>query len=703
MIDVSHPYFDANQSWLSYNYRLLLEAKDESVPVQERIRYLARYSYQMDEFFRVRIPLLSALRIVSKDILDKLNLYPEPLLEHIMETVDHQFAKFDDQLASGIVPALREQGVHFYFKEQFKPEHREFVSSYFSEKVFRHLQPIFLDGRRSSKITFFEPNQLYFVLRLVRRAEIGETWFAYVNIPSPQIGRFVTMPAVGGQPHVAFLEDIVRANLGKLFPGFEVQDCFAIRAEQETELAIEDEFPLALAERIGRQLEKKNFVKPHQYFCEMGMPLDMKEYLSERLGILMGEFYERGRYLRYQDLADFPELNKKTEVAVPEAIPHAEIKAGGSVFDLLNKGDQLLHLPYHSIDPVVRFFNEAAVDPYVREIHVSLYKINADSFLVNSLISAARNGKRVVTFVELNPKLDIQENLQWARKMKEAGVRIVFSLPGLKVHAKIALVKRKVKKGWDRYAYLGTGGFYRLTSREFVDHALLTSHREITNELELLFGFLTTREQPKQYRYLPFHHLMVSQFNMNKRLIEAIDREIRNSKAGLRAAITIKIDQLQDQSFIAKLYQAGQAGVEVKIIVSECCCVIPDLPTISDNLEITRLVDRYAENSRIFYFYNRGKEDVFLSSGDWTYRNFHRRIDVGFPILDDYLKSQLIQTLKNYLADNQKLVRLDTYQNNVFVESGGTKVRAQEANYRLTSRIEHRTPTLFLSAETAKS
>ncbi|WP_373515761.1 polyphosphate kinase 1 [Persicitalea sp.] len=695
MIDVSHPYFDANLSWLSYNYRLLLEAEDDSVPPVERLRHLANYSYQIDEFFRVRIPLLVALREVSKDILDKLNLYPDTLIEHILETVENQLAKFDELLASGVVPALRDRDVHLYFKEPFKEPHLDFVQSFFVDKVFRHVQPVFLEGRRSAKITFFEADLLYLVLRLHRRGEPNDPLFAYVNIPVAELGRFIKLPKLDGKKFVAFLDDIVFSNLKMLFPGFEIQDCFALRVEREAELAIDDEFPTALAQRITRQLDKKNFTQPHHYFCETGMPDDMKAYLSDRLGIQVAEFYERGRYLYYQDFKSFPNGSNKLEYSLQKAVPHAELRPGESIFDALNRSDQLLHLPYHSIDPVVRFFNEAAVDPYVREIYVSLYKIHSHSFLVNSLISAARNGKRVVAFAELNPKFDIQENILWAKKMKDAGVKIVFSLPGLKVHAKIALIKRKIKKGWDRYAYLGTGGFYRMTSREFVDHALLTSHREITNELELLFGYLVTRDEPKKFKYLPFSSLMVSQFNMNKKIIDLIDREVKNSRSGLNAAVTVKINQLQDQSMIAKLYQAGQAGVTINIIVSDCCCLIPELPTISDNITVTRLVDRYVENSRIFYFYNRGKEEIFLSSGDWTFRNLHHRIDVGFPILDDYLRSQLLQVLRNYLADNQKLVKLDTYQNNHPVASESHKVRVQEANYRLTERIEHRTPGLF--------
>ena len=279
MIDVSHPFFDTNLSWLSYNYRLLLEAEDETVPPVERLRHLAHYSYQTDEFFRDRVPLLSALREVSKDVLDKLNIYPDHLLEHILETVDNQLTKFDELLTGRVIPALRERGVHLYFKEPFKDEHREFVRQCFVDKIFRHVQPVFLDGRRSAKITLFEPNTLYFILRLARRGEPGESWFAYVNIPVAEVGRFVKLPKLDKNKHVAFLDDLVVANMGMLFPGYEVQDCFAIRPERETQLDIEDEYPTTLAQRISRQLEKKNFLPPQSYFYEMGMPADMRETL----------------------------------------------------------------------------------------------------------------------------------------------------------------------------------------------------------------------------------------------------------------------------------------------------------------------------------------------------------------------------------------------------------------------------------------
>ncbi|QRQ99627.1 polyphosphate kinase 1 [Dyadobacter sandarakinus] len=693
MIDVAFPYFDTNLSWLSNNYRLLLEANDETVPVRERLRFLGHYAYQTKEFFRVRIPNLLAMGEVSNDIRNKLNLFPDSLLEHVFETVDNQLREFNDILTGSLLPALHEQGVHLYYREALAPEHLGFIRKFYIEKLFRHLQPVFLDSRRSVKTPFFEAHKIYLIVRMQHWESPEEDWYALVNVPSDHFGRFIELPELDGRRHFAFIDDVVRENLSLLFAGYQILESYGIRAERNTELMIEDEHPAQLAQRILKQLEKRNFVLPAQYFFESGMPLYIRQYLAEKAGIPMNEFYERGHYVHMPDLAGFPALSRRMDYPYQKPIPMQDQDDSLSIFESLQKGDQLLHLPYHSYEPIARFFNEAAIDPHVREIHVSLYKISASSFLLNSLISASRNGKRVTTYVELNTKLDIQENLQWSRKMRDAGVKIMLSEPGLKVHAKVALVKRKVQKGWERYAFLGTGGFQRLTSREIVDHALLTSHRELTNELELLFGYLSTQDEPKKYRYLPFNFLSITQFNLQRRLLDLIDREIANCNAGLKSFVTIKINQLQDHILIDKLYQAGQAGVPVQVIVSESCGLISGLPSISDNIVVSRHVDRYVENTRIFHFANRGNDEIFLSSCDWTHRNLHRRIDICFPVLDENLKNQMRQVLRNYVNDNQKSVRLDLYQNNLRIQDDTRgKVRAQEANYRLVEKIERTGP-----------
>jgi polyphosphate kinase len=698
MLDVSHPYFDSGLSWLSYTHRLLMEASDESVPLVERLRFLGRFAKEKDEFIKEKIPFNRAMTLASRDTLDKLNLYPETLLEHIRETLASQFQEFTHILTNSILPALREGGANLIFKTPFRQAHHEFLTNYFMKEVFRHIQPVFLNSRKSLKNIFPEPTVFHLIVRLYKdlhaESSSGDTeefLYACVNIPVTHTSRFVELPDLDNMKQIAFLEDVIRFNLDLIFPGYVVHDCYTIRSEKPTHPELEDELIPLYATRVAKQLEKQGFVTPQFVFHEEGMPDSLLHFLSERFDIPLDEWIEKGAYLNYSDLADFPKLGKRLEYPVLQQL--SAIRQSENIFEILSQEDQLLHLPYHSHWPILKFFNDAAIDPHVREIHVSLYKISGQSFLVNSLISAARNGKKVTAFVELNPKLTDHESPIWAKKMKDAGIKVYFSTPGLKVHAKIALIKRKVKKGWERYAYLGTGGFYRLTAAESTDHVLLTTHSEICNELELLFAYLATGQEAKKFKYLPFNFLHVSQFNMHRKLIELIDREIQHSKMGKKAAIAIKINQLQDKQLVDKLYHASRVGVSVAIIVTNGLSLIPDLPTISENITVMRIVDRFKENSRLFYFHNDGKEDLLLSSADWTHRNFHRRIDVTFPILDRGFKRTLIQMLENYLNDNQKAVRLDVYQNNVRLRSTtvSTKIRAQEANQKLIERQDLKT------------
>lgn len=693
MLDVSHPYFDSSLSWLSYTQRLLMEAGDETVPLAERLRFLGRFAKEKDDFVKEKIPFNRAMMLASKDTLDKLNLYPETLLIHIRETLATQFEEFTRILSGSILPALQDSGINLIFKTPFWPAHHEFLRNYFMKEVFRHIQPVFLSNRKSLKSIFPDPSVFHLIIRLSKDfrnegspTDSEEFHYACVNIPSSLTSRFVELPDLDNMKQIAFLDDIIRFNLDLIFPGYIVHDCFSIRSEKPTQPELEDELIPLYASRVAKQLEKQDFVTPQFVFFEAGMPESTCQYLAERFDIPLDEWFEKGDYLNYSDLMEFPRLSRKLEY--PVLLPLSAINQTENIFECLSREDQLLHLPYHSHWPILKFFNDAATDPHVKEINVSLYKISGQSFLVNSLISAARNGKKVTAFVELNPKLTDHESPVWAKKMKEAGIKVFFSSPGLKVHAKIALVKRKIKKGWERYAYLGTGGFYRLTASESTDHVLLTTNSEICNELELLFAYLATGQDAKKFKYLPFNTLFVSQFNMHRRLIEMIDREIQHSKMGKKAAILIKINQLQDKQLVDKLYHAARVGVSVTLLVTNGLSLIPDLPTISENITALRVVDRYKENSRIFYFCNDGQDDVFLSSGDWTHRNFQRRVDVAFPILDSKFKKTLIQVLGNYVNDNQKAVRLDVYQNNVPVSSSGltTKIRAQEANYKLLER-----------------
>ncbi|HEV7381902.1 MAG TPA: polyphosphate kinase 1, partial [Dyadobacter sp.] len=342
MIDVTHPYFDINLSWLSNNYRLLLEANDESVPVRERLRFLSLYASQTEEFFRVRITTLMALAEVTSDIRAKLNIFPESLLEHVNETLENQLNEFHEILTGAVLPALHEHGVHLYFNEAIAEEHASFLRTFFLTKLFRYLQPIFLDGRRNSKLVFFENRQLYLVVRLRRTDFFQEDLYATVNVPEEPFGRFLELPDTDGRKHVAFLEDVIRHNLSLLFPGYEVLESYTLRAERDTELVIEDEYQIQISQRILKQLEKRNFVLPSLFFYEAGMPEDMRSALFNKAGIPMNEFHQRGPYLHMQDLSDFPSFGKKLDYPIQRALQNPEFEDYISVFETIQRADQLL-------------------------------------------------------------------------------------------------------------------------------------------------------------------------------------------------------------------------------------------------------------------------------------------------------------------------------------------------------------------------
>jgi polyphosphate kinase len=354
------------------------------------------------------------------------------------------------------------------------------------------------------------------------------------------------------------------------------------------------------------------------------------------------------------------------------------------------KRDIILHPPYQRYEYILRFFNEAATDPTVKEIYITLYRIAASSQIANALISAARNGKQVTVFVELKARFDEANNIRWAKKMKAAGVKIIYSIPGLKVHAKIALVKRKRGYEWDYAGLMATGNFNESTARFYTDHVLLTAHPGITQELELLFLYLQARQQPDKYRYLQFHHLLVAQFNLKTRFTELIDREIANVKAGKPAHIIIKLNNLQEKEMIAKLYEASEAGVQVDLIARSICCLQPDQPE-SSKIRVRRIVDRYLEHARVFIFHNNGDEEVYMGSADWMNRNIHRRIEVCFPVYAKELAAQLKAIINLQLADNTNAVMLDAQLHNIPLspEKGRTPVNAQLGIYQYIQSLEH--------------
>ncbi len=666
-------YMDRDISWLSFNYRVFEESKDESLPLFERIKFLAIYSSNLDEFFRVRVANLRRLiELDKKKLNQQLEIKPRKLLQKILGIVNEQLEEYGSVLRKQIVPALKKNKVVIYQDEHVKPAHKPFIRKYFKNRILSFLTPAFIDNKKE---LFLENRELYLALELVDNRNGGQTVYAYVNIPSDHLDRYLQLPPYRGSYYFITLDDIIRANLDFLFPDYDILGCYSIKLNRDADLNIEDEYSGDLVKKIKKQLSKREIGVPSRFLYDQSMPKELLKLICKTFSLSDDDLVPGGRYHNLNDLMGLknPFKPKLQDVDYP-AIVKSAIDNSYSFFDAIDSGDHMLHFPYQSYDYVLRFFNEAAVDPNVKEIKATFYRVAQDSYIVNALISAANNGKKVTVFVELKARFDEANNIYWAERMEEAGIRIIYSIPGLKVHAKVALVKREVGKNSKGYAFFGTGNFNESTAKIYADHGLFTCDKNMIGELDQLFKYLYKRTPVKDFK-----HLLVSQFNLQQKFLDLIDNEIANAKKGKKASVIIKVNNLEDRVMIDKLYEASQAGVKVTMIIRSICTMIPGLKGISDNVQIFRLVDRHLEHARIFVFHNDGDHKIYLGSADWMKRNLYHRIEVVFPLYDAEVRKEITKLLWFQLKDTAKMRQLDEqHLNRVRLQAAGkAKVRAQ--------------------------
>ena len=681
-------FINRDLSWLSFNHRVLLEAADTSVPLYSRIQFLSIFSSNLDEFFRVRMPSIYAFTSINSKKTNLRDEYPENLAHIVIEYLQQQLEDFGRIFTSQILPALEDNNIHLYYGDNISPEHNETIVDYFLSRVLSFLQPVILKKENQGDI-FLENNYLYFIVDIEDTDNPDVHQYALLNIPSDQLPRFSELPKIEDKHYLLFLDDVIRENLAEIFPGYKIHGAYSVKLTRDAELNIVDEFSGDLADKIEKQLVKRDIGSSTRFLFEHGMPQAIRDFVRQHLDIRDEEMVEGGRYHNLKDMGNLPNpTNKKLTYDPWPSVPHPAFNTSNSIFKTITEGERLLHLPYHSYNYILRFFNEAAIDPQVKEIYVTLYRVAANSHIVNALISAAKNGKKVTVFVELKARFDEANNLKWSKKMKAAGVKIINSIPGLKVHAKIALVKRYEDGEMNNYSLLATGNFNETTGRFYTDHVFFTMAKEFSNEMQQLFLYLQSGLQPDEVDKLKLKHLLVSQFNMVKRFSKMIDREIENAKAGLPAQIIIKVNNLQERYMIEKLYEASNAGVKVELIVRSICCVAPGIKGQSENITIRRIVDRYLEHARIFVFDNNGDPEYYMGSADWMSRNLYSRIEVIFPIYDEKLKKQVNDILQLQLSDTDKAVffRADL-SNERMAATGDRSTAAQEAIYQYVKNL----------------
>ena len=661
-------FLSRDLTWLSFNGRVLEEAGRDAVPLMERFKFLSIFSSNLDEFYRVRMPAIMLLHQVKHE------QAPEnaQLLQRARTMIAEQQQRFGMILRTQLIPALQEKDILLLYNTPLPADIQEEVKAYFQWSVRTFLQIVPLT---KATATFFpKSNALY--LAVVCRNRRGKEQFFVVSVPSVELPRFYRV-AHNNINYIIFLEDIIRHCLPLLFPDHAVTGAWNIKVTRDAELDLADEYEGDLAAKIEKKLAKRDDGSATRFLYEPGIDLLHLQWFTTKLGIAPDNMVEGGHYHNLKDLGGLP-LQQASLYYPPQPPLPCAIDKADAVFSYIEQQDCIIHTPYQSYQPVLRFFNEAATDASVKEIYVTLYRVAGDSRIVNALITAARNGKKVTVFIELKARFDESNNLKWSKAMKAAGISIINSIPALKVHAKVALVKKKSGHRVRYFGLLATGNLNETTARFYTDHLLLTTAPGLVMELELLFIFLARRRKPGSKTEISFKHLLVAQFNLQDRFMELIENEIQLAKQGQPAAITIKMNNLEEKKLIVKLYEASAAGVRVQLLVRSICCLQPELPGTGNGITVTRIVDRYLEHGRVFVFHNGGNEQVFLGSADWMNRNIYRRIEVCFPVHDEAIKRQLKAMLQLQLADSIQGTSIGTAEN-IFPPAGNGSIASQSA------------------------
>lgn len=679
----SHKYFKRDISWLSFNYRVLLEAEDETLPIYERIKFLSIYSSNLEEFYEIRVAEHRGV-IMKKNFTEESGAEAEETLAEITEEVNRQQREYY-RIFSKVLQELNRQDIYLYQDSRPEPFHEEFVHNFFNEEVFPFLSPVMIQA--GDIRTFIRDRRLYLVIRMMKKSKrmadpdyVPDYYYALMKIPYAKVPRFIELPTHEGKHYIMFIDDIIRANLSSIFPGYVVESCYSIKISRDADIYLDDEKGGNIVENIRKKVKKRKIGALSRFMYDSNMPEDFLAFVCSAFGITTDDLVLGGRYNNLQDLIKLPNpKGKELEQQVPSPMRVPFLDEMGSVFRAVKKRDILLHFPYQSFDYLIRFLMEAAFDPKVDEIKITQYRVAENSAVINTLISAAQNGKKVTVFVELKARFDEENNMSTAERMEQAGIRIIYSIPGLKVHAKVAVILRKdTEDGCKRrdFAYLSTGNFNEKTARIYSDMALLTSNAELITDINKVFAVLEGKLAGPTFR-----HLLVARFNMVPELTRMIHREIEHVKAGRKGRIVLKMNGLHDQNMINELYNASENGVEIDLIVRGICCLVPNRP-FSANIKVTRIVDMFLEHSRIWYFYNDGEEELFLTSADWMRRNLNRRIETAFPILNAEIKRNIIDILNIQLQDNVKACLIDEHLHNNFKRDGNpVKVRAQLAVY----------------------
>lgn len=662
-------------SWLSFNHRVLQEADDPTVPFIERIKFLGIFSSNLDEFFRVRVATVRKLI----DVLERKGarrISPARRIHNrIHRLVMNQQARFQE-IWHKLLAELEGAGIRLVNERQLDAEQGRFVRDYFRAQVLPALVPVMIGTQ--PKLADLKDRAIYLVVRMTRTHGHPGQQHALIEIPTDVLPRFLVLPPRFGRQTVILLDDIIRYCLREIFYIFDYDrfEAWTIKLTRDADITLDNDLSSSLVEKIARSVKQRKKGRPVRFIYDGELPPDLLQSLIRGLNLSEHDpLIPGGRYHNFRDFMKFPELGgRKLLYPALAPCPHPAILPHVSLFSIIDERDLLVHYPYQSFDYMIRFLREAAIDPEVTAIKVTLYRAAQESRVVNALINAVKNGKRVTAVVELQARFDEEHNIALAGRLAEEGAQVIYGKPGLKVHCKLALVTRQRNGKVERYCNLSTGNYNEQTARLYCDHALFTSNPRIAADVARVFDYLEGRIKSSGYS-----QLWVAPHYLRKELLRAIHRETKAARAGGPASIFLKLNSLVDEEVIAALYEAGQAGVKVRIIARGICCLVPGVRGLSENIEAISIVDKFLEHARVFVFGDGSRARVYLSSADLMPRNLDYRVEVAWPVLDEGLRRELRDILELQWLDNTKARVLNRAQNNRYRRLPGPRVRAQEA------------------------
>ncbi|EJG1658404.1 polyphosphate kinase 1 [Vibrio parahaemolyticus] len=680
-------YIEKELSWLSFNERVLQEAADKTVPLIERIRFLGIFSNNLDEFYKVRFADVKRRILInqerggsdnSKRLLSKMQAKALKLNE--------QF----DELYSELIREMARRRIFLVNEHQLDEAQEKWITKYFRKEVMPHITPLLMKDE-IDVLQFLKDEYAYIAVELRKE---DHSQYALIEIPTDHLPRFVMVPEQKGKRRktIILLDNIIRYCLDELFKGFFDYDelaGYAMKMTRDAEYDLRNEIEYSLLEQMSAGVNQRLTAMPVRFVYEREMPQEMLDFLCSKLRISnYDNLIPGGRYHNFKDFIAFPNVGREYLENKPmPPMKCADFEGYANSFEAIKAKDILLYYPYHTFDHIGELVRQASFDPKVLSIKINIYRVAKDSRLMNSLIDAVHNGKNVTVVVELQARFDEEANIEWSKVLTEAGVHVIFGAPGLKIHSKLLMISRREGDDIIRYAHIGTGNFHEKTARIYTDFSLLTADQEITNEVRNVFGYI---ENP--YRPVKFNHLMVSPRNSRTQIYRLIDNEIANAKAGKKAGLTIKVNNLVDKGIVTRLYAASNAGVKINMIIRGMCALVPGIEGVSENIRIISIVDRFLEHPRVVITHNDGDPQVYISSADWMTRNIDHRIEVAAPVRDPRLKQRIIDITNIHFTDTVKARLIDKEMSNSYVPRGNRKkVRSQIAIYDYLKNIEKQT------------